>query len=86
MVSCFGFSGRHVSDWLEEAAVVEPLDPFEGGELDGFKRAPWSTSADHLGLVEAVDALRQSIVITVADAPDRGLDACFGETLSVSNR
>ena len=29
---CFGW--RYVADRLEDATVVEPVDPFEGGELD----------------------------------------------------
>ena len=37
--------------------MVEPVDPFEGGELDGLERAPGPAPADDLGLVEAVDRL-----------------------------
>src|SRR5207245_10907776 len=77
IVARFGLGGRHVSDWSEQATVVEPLDPFQGGELDKFQRTPRSPSADHLGLVKAVDALGQSIVIAVADAAHGGLDARF---------
>jgi len=49
---CFG--GWNVADGFEQAAVVEPVDPFEGGHLDGFEAAPRAASVDHLGLVEAV--------------------------------
>src|SRR5205807_6434028 len=86
IVARFGLGGRHVSDWSEQATVVEPLDPFQGGELDKFQRTPRSPSADHLGLVKAVDALGQSIVIAVADAAHGGLDARFGQALGVANR
>jgi len=65
--------------------VVKPLDPLQGGELDGFQRAPGSASADHLGFVEAVDALRQGVVIAVADAADRGLNTCLGKTFGVAD-
>src|SRR3954447_23443018 len=41
---------------------------------------------DHLGLVEAVDRLRERIVKTVADAADRGLDARRSQALGVANR
>jgi len=34
------FRGRDVADRLEQATVVEPLDPFERGELDGLEAAP----------------------------------------------
>ena len=47
------FGGRDVSDGFEQAAVVEPVVPFEGGELDGLQAAPWPAPVDHLGLEEA---------------------------------
>jgi len=36
IVSLFSFSGRHIADWLEKAAMVEPVDPFEDSELDSL--------------------------------------------------
>jgi hypothetical protein len=57
IVACFGLGGWNVADGLEQAPVVEPVHPFQGGELDGFQGAPWSAAPDHLGLVEAVDGL-----------------------------
>jgi hypothetical protein len=39
---------------LEKAAVVEPVDPLEGGELERFEAAPGVAPMDHLGFVEAV--------------------------------
>ena len=65
---CFG--GWNVADGLEQAAVVEPVDPFEGGHLDGFEVAPRAASMDHLGLVEAVDGLGQRVVVGIADTAD----------------
>ena len=62
---CFG--GRDAADGLEEASVIEPVDPFEGGELDG---SPGPAPVDHLGLVESVDALGQGIVVAVPDTAD----------------
>ena len=32
IVSLFSFSWRHIADWLEKAAMVEPVDPFEDSE------------------------------------------------------
>ena len=55
----FCFGGWDVSDRFEQAAVVEPIDPFEGGHLDGFAAAPRAAPMDHLGLVETVDGLGQ---------------------------
>lgn len=43
--------------------MVEPADPFECGEFDGFKGTPWSTPVDHLGCVEAMDGIGQGIGI-----------------------
>ena len=61
------------------------LNPFQRRELDGLERAPWSTSVDHLGLVETVDRFGESIVVAVADATDGGLDAGLRQALGVSN-
>ena len=41
---------------------------------------------DHLGLVETVDRLGESIVVAVADAADRRLDAGLGQALGVFDR
>ena len=50
------------------------------------KRPPWSAPMDDLGLVEAVDRLGESIVVAVADAADRRLDAGFRQALGVLDR
>jgi hypothetical protein len=44
--------------------VVEPIHPFEGGELDRLDATPGAAPADHLGLEQADDRLGESI-----DAP-----------------
>ena len=66
--------------------MVEPVDPFEAGELDGFERPPGPAPVDHLGLVEAVDGLGQRVVVAVADTADGRLDAGFGQALGVFAR
>ena len=66
--------------------MIEPVDPFERGVFDSFKRSPWTTPMDDLGLVEAVDRLGQGVVIAVADAADRWFDPGFGEPFGVANR
>ena len=73
--------GRNVPDGLRRASVVEPADPFEGCAFDGFEVAPRTTTVDDLGPEDPVDCLGQRIVMAVADAPDRGCDACFCEPL-----
>ena len=70
VVALLGFGRRYVADGLQEPSVVEPIDPFEGSELDGFEVSPWTSTVDHLGLVEAVDGFGESIVIGISDAAD----------------
>ncbi len=85
IVACFGLGGWNVADRFEQAPVVEPVHPFQGGELDGFQASPWAASPDHFGLVEAVDRLGQGIIVAVADAADRRFYAGGGEALGVAN-
>ena len=63
--------------------MVEPVHPFERGELDGFEGPPWSTSMDELRLVKAVDGLGERIVVAVADAADGWLYPGFCQAFSV---
>ncbi len=72
--------------WARAAGGVEPVHPLERGKLNRLTGPPRPTSVDHLGLVEAVDRLRERIVKTVADAADRGLDARRSQALGVANR
>jgi hypothetical protein len=65
---CLGW--RDVSDWLQQPAVIEPVDPFERRELDGFKIPPGSAPVNDLGLVKPVDGFGESIVIGIANASD----------------
>src|SRR5215472_4484485 len=50
VVVLFSLGGRHVADRLNEATMVEPVDPFERGELDSFERAPGPAPSDDLSL------------------------------------
>jgi hypothetical protein len=34
---------------FEESTVVEPVDPFEGGEFEVVEAVPWSAVADEFG-------------------------------------
>ncbi len=69
-VTVLGFGRRDVADGLQEPAVVEPIHPLEGCELDGLEVAPRSASMDNLGLVEAIDRFGEGVVVRVADAAD----------------
>ena len=80
-----GFGWRYVAYSLQKTAVVEPINPFECGELHSFEVAPWSSSMDDLGLVKPVDRLGESVVVGIADTSDGGLDARFRQSLGIAN-
>lgn len=86
IVESFRFRRRDVADRLQQAAVVEPVNPLEGRVLDGLERTPRSTPLDDLGFVEPVDGLAERIVIAVADAADRRHEAGLGKPLSIFDR
>ena len=60
-----------MADRLQQAAIVEPVDPFECCVFDCFQRAPWSPSVHHLDFIEPVDRLGEGVL---AAALDQALD------------
>jgi hypothetical protein len=58
VVSLLGFDRREVVAVLERSAVVEPVDPFGGGDLKTVEVLPWSPRLDQLGLVPITDSAR----------------------------
>jgi hypothetical protein len=60
----------NVADGFEDSAVVEPVDPFQGGVFDGVEVLPRSLSSDDIGLVEADDRLGHGVVIGIPDRAD----------------
>lgn len=76
-----GLGRRDIADQLEEAAVVKPIHPLEGSELNGLHVAPRIAAPDHLGLEQADDGLGQGVVVAITDAADRGLDASLEQPL-----
>ena len=70
---CFEFGGWDVVAVAVEAGGVVPVYPAEGGELDVVNGAPWALRwpADELGLVVAVDRLREGIIERNTDGADR---------------
>ena len=82
----FGVGGRDVSDGLQKTSVVEPIDPFEGCELDGLQRFPRSAPTDDLGLVKAVDGFGERVVVAIADTADGWFDASLHQALGVFDR
>ena len=65
--------------------MIEPVDPFQGRELDRFEAPPWSRPMDDLSLVETVDCFGEGIVVTVADASDGRLDSIFCQPLGIAD-
>ena len=70
---------------VNKATVVEPVDPDERRVLDVVDVAPRAAAPDDLGLVQTVDGLGERVVVRVADATDRALEARSGETLGIAN-
>ena len=68
----FGFGRRDVPDRLEQSAVVEPVDPFQRGALDGLEAAPRAAAMDDLGLEEPNDRLGEGVVAGFGLRPARG--------------
>lgn len=64
------FDRSRVVEGLMESLVVPPVDPVHGRELDLGDRGPGRSSMDEFGLVEAVDCLRESVVVAVATRAD----------------
>jgi hypothetical protein len=40
IIPILGVGGRDISDRFEQSPVIEPIDPFQCGELDGFEVSP----------------------------------------------
>ena len=47
-MQCFVLGRAYVAVGSEQAVVVEPPDPFEGGEFDIFETLPRSAEVDEL--------------------------------------
>ena len=86
IITCFGFCGRDISDWFEQALIVEPVDPFKRGEFHRLGTAPRAAAVDHLGLEQTVDSLGERVVVAVADAADGWLDPSVKQALAVADR
>ena len=86
VVSFFSLGGRNVSDRVQKSPVVEPVHPFEGGELHGFEVAPWPSLMDDLGFVKAVDRFGESVVIGIANTANRRLNACLRQPFGILDR
>jgi hypothetical protein len=57
----FELGGWDHSDAAVESAVVEPVDVFEGGELDVVETAPGAVPVDEFPLVQPVEGLGEGV-------------------------
>jgi hypothetical protein len=89
-VGLFELHWWNVTAGAVQASVVVPVDPASGREFnvdDGAVGAlVEDRGADALGLVEAVDALPEGVIIGVTDGPDRGQDLLESEMIGQPNR
>ena len=69
-----------------EAAVVPPIDPFQGGKFDLLNAPPWPAPLDQFGFEQAVHRLGQGIIEAVAAAADRTGNTELGKPVVVTNR
>jgi len=74
-----------IADGLQEPAVVEPVDPLQGGVLDLVDALPGATPADQLGLVQPDDRLGQGVVVAVADRAHRGDRPGLGQAFGIAD-
>src|SRR5579863_1133046 len=86
IIQGFGLGGRDISDRFEQPAIIEPVDPFQGGELDRLDVAPGAAPVDDLGFVKTIDRLGEGVVVAVADAADRRLQPGFDQPFGVFDR
>jgi hypothetical protein len=65
--------------------LVKPVHPIEGLPLERLDCLPGAFLSNQLRLVKAVDGLGQCIVVAVAGAAHRRLNACLSEPVAVAN-
>lgn len=86
VILLLGFGWRDVADGLQKSSMVEPVDAFQGGELNRFEAPPWPAPMNDLGLVETVDRFGERVVVRVADTSDGRLDPGFRQSLRILDR
>jgi hypothetical protein len=66
VVVCFELGGWDVAEFAEQTLVVEPVDPFEGGELQIPEATLGTSVTNQFGLVRAVDCLGLCVAVAIA--------------------
>jgi len=83
VIVCLSFGRRYIAERFQQTMVVEPRYPFQRGQLDGLTRFPRSVEVDQFSLVEPVDGFSQGIIVAVAFATHRRLDAGLCQAFAV---
>jgi len=81
VILLFVFRWGKVSQQLQQALRVEPRHPLQRRNLDVVEPAPGARLANELGLEQADHRFGQGVVVRVAPAAHRGLDARFRQPL-----
>lgn len=68
----FVVGSRDIAYLVMEAAVVLPVDPFDGGELGLVLCLPGSAASDQFSLVGSVEAFGHGVVIAFSGQYCRG--------------
>jgi hypothetical protein len=71
VVDLLEFGGGEVCAGGVQPAVVVPVDPFEGGDLDVVEDPPGALAADQLGLEQADLGFGERVVAPIAVKPPR---------------
>ena len=70
IVTCLVLGRWDVADWLEQPAVIKPVDPVERGEFDRLHMPPWSLLANHFCFKQTDDRFGERVVVRITAAPD----------------
>ena len=81
----FELGRRDMADRFQEPAMVEPVDPLQGGVFDLVDALPRAAPADQFGLVQPDDGLGQRVVVAVAAGAHRGDRAGLSQAFGVAN-
>ena len=85
VVRGLNLGGSAVSELAVEAGIVPPPHILEGRELDPLDRRPRAAAADQFRLVEPVDRLGESVIVTVALGPRGGFRADLDDPIRVDH-
>ena len=84
VVEILGFGWRNAAGVaVEDAPVVEPIDPFQGGQFEVFEGLARGRSDTRVRSLELDDRLGQGVVETVTAGSQRGDDVVGGEAFGV---